>query len=1194
MIEYRILGPIEASINGQTAEIGGSRLRALLAILLLRANESVPRDTLIHALWGDQPSAGAQGSLEVYVSRLRKALSAAPGGPAVVTEPGAYRLLLAEEQLDARRFERLVEHGRLELAANAPGPAAVSLRAALNLWRGPALGDLSGEPFAQVEAARLEELRLGAIEDRIEADLALGRHVSVTSELEALVAAHPLRERLHGQLMTALYRGGRQTEALRAYQVARQILTAELGLEPGPALRQLEQAILRQDASLAPSGPAPLLYTDGVPMLEREADLEELRGAIAIVDGGGGRLVIIEGAAGAGKSRLLAAAVELASAKGLRVLQASGSELERDFSFGTVRQLLEPPVVAASPAVRQRLLAGAAAPASWVLAPAGDEQPDAQLVTLHALYWLAANLAEQAPLLIAVEDLHWVDGASARALAYLARRLADVRIVVVVTLRPHEPGSPEDAIEGLRAQPGAVTITPRPLTPAGVAMVVRARLPGADDELCDACYEASAGNPLYLQELLRAVAANGIESAAAVREASVPSLGDRVMRRVRQVSAAAPTLAGAMAVLGDHAPLALAAALAGMDVVPASRLARRLVRIEVLASEDPVTFVHSLIRQSVYDALTGAERDDAHRAAARLLGPAAPVEAIAAHLAAVRPAGSSMVAATLMAAAEEALRRAVPEGGIRWLRRALAEDADAPEKALLLFRLGQAEMAVRDPAAVAHFSDALALVGDDDELYLRIAVPLAELLCMSGRWEPGIELFRAGLARASGQPELTLEIAAPFAAATAYDPRLVADFDRDRARLVALAQEDSWSARALSALLAAVAAIRDGDAGRAVALATRSLEGDRLLERSAGGWAAAQVLWALSAVDELDLALAACDRVETAGKRGGQMVGILTGAFFRSGVHARRGELADAEAVARPLLAMVVEGGLSMFVITAYWLLAEALLERPSLGDIAGDVESLHLEPGFMATMSGAMLLDVRGRLRRQRGDRDGAIADLRSCGETAAVIAPSTCFSSWRSELALALPAAAGDEARTLIEEERGLARVTGLARPQGIALRAAGVRYGGEDGIGLLRESVAALRRCEASLERARSLVELGAALRRLGQRAEAREPLAEGIELARWCGAERLIARARDELLAAGARPRRIARSGLEALTASQLRVARLAARGLANEAIAQELYVSRKTVETHLSHVYVKLGLSGQGAREVLRDALASHG
>jgi DNA-binding CsgD family transcriptional regulator len=904
--------------------------------------------------------------------------------------------------------------------------------------------------------------------------------------------------------------------------------------------------------------------------------------------------VIIEGAAGAGKSRLLAAGVELARAAGLRVLRASGSELERDFAYGTVRQLFEPPVVAASPAARQRLLGGAAAPASWVLGPAGDEQPDAAIVMLHALYWLAANLAEQAPLLIAVEDLHWVDAASAHSLAYLSRRLADVPIVVVVTLRPHEPGSPEDAVAELRAQPGALVITPRPLTPAAAGVLVRAWLPGADERLCAACCEVSAGNPFYLQELLRAVADSGIQSVRAVREAAVPSLGDRVMRRVRRVSEAAPALAGAMAVLGDRAPLALAAELAGLDVVTASRLARRLVRIEVLASEDPVTFVHPLIRQSVYEALTGAERDDAHRAAARLLGPAAPVEAVASHLAAVRPTGSAAVAGTLLAAAEEALRRAAPELGIRWLRRALAEEAAAPSRALLLFRLGQAEMAVRDPAAVTDFSDALALAGDDDDLYARIAVTLTELLCMIGRWEAGVRLAQTARARVGDQAELHLELTAPYAAATAYDPRLSADFDRDRERLLTLAQGESWPARALAALLAAVAVLRDGDAGRAVALAEHSLGGDRLIQRNAGGWASAQLLWALIAADELDLAVAACERVEAAGKRAGLLVGMATGAIFRGHVCTRRGELADAEAALRPPIAMAAENGTLMWATTAYWVLAEALAERPSLADIARDVESLQLDPGFMATLSGAMLLEVRGRLRRQRGDRAGAVADLRACGETAAVVAPSPCFSSWRSELALALPDAAGDEARALIEEELALARKSGLARPEGIALRAAGVRYGGEAGTGLLRESVAVLRRCPAPLERARSLVELGAALRRSGQRAEAREPLAEGIELGRWCGAERLTERAGDELRAAGARPRRIARSGIDALTASELRVARLAARGLANESIAQELYVSRKTVETHLSHAYGKLGLSGQGAREALRDTLARHG
>src|SRR3984957_10418457 len=273
MIEYRILGPVEVSADGRVIEIGGPRLRRLLAILLLHANDPVSRGILVHDLWGDRPPVGAQGSLEVYISRLRKAL----GRPVLLPRPGGSCLRVGDDQLDSRRFERLVGQGRAELAADAPGLAAASLRAALRLCRGPVLGDLSGESFAQVEVGRLEELRLGATEDRIEADLALGRHGDVVGELEALVAVHPLRERLHGQLMLALYQGGRQAEALGAYRAARQLTIRELGLEPGPALRRLEGALLRQDPALHLPG------TAAAPPLDLAPDL-----AVAGPAGGGG------------------------------------------------------------------------------------------------------------------------------------------------------------------------------------------------------------------------------------------------------------------------------------------------------------------------------------------------------------------------------------------------------------------------------------------------------------------------------------------------------------------------------------------------------------------------------------------------------------------------------------------------------------------------------------------------------------------------------------------------------------------------------------------------------------------------------------------------------------------------------------------------------------------------------------------
>ena len=252
VIDYRLLGPIEAGVNGAGLDIGGQKQRALLAILVLSANEPVPRDVLVDRLWGERPPPGAQHTLEVYISRLRKTLEPAAGRPVVLTSPGAYLLRAPADRVDVRCFERLAEAGRRALAENAPDRAAEDLKKALGLWRGAPLAVVSEEPFAQPQIARLNELRIGITEDRIEADLALGRHADVVSELGALVAAHPLRERLYQLLMVALYRCGRQSEALAVYQKARRVLVDELGIEPSPPLQRVERAILEQDASLEP------------------------------------------------------------------------------------------------------------------------------------------------------------------------------------------------------------------------------------------------------------------------------------------------------------------------------------------------------------------------------------------------------------------------------------------------------------------------------------------------------------------------------------------------------------------------------------------------------------------------------------------------------------------------------------------------------------------------------------------------------------------------------------------------------------------------------------------------------------------------------------------------------------------------------------------------------------------------------
>ena len=233
-MEFRLLGPLEALENDRLLALGGGQQRALFAVLLLHANQVVSTDRLIDALWGQAPSATAAKSIQVYVSRLRKTL----GEGRVVTQTPGYRLQVEPSELDLDLFEQLVGEARMA----DPEGAAQKLRRALALWRGPALGDLAYEPFVQTEIARLEELRWAALEQRIDADLATGRHAELVGELKALIAEHPLRERLRSQLMLALYRSARQAEALEAYRAARHELSEELGLEPSEELKRLQQA----------------------------------------------------------------------------------------------------------------------------------------------------------------------------------------------------------------------------------------------------------------------------------------------------------------------------------------------------------------------------------------------------------------------------------------------------------------------------------------------------------------------------------------------------------------------------------------------------------------------------------------------------------------------------------------------------------------------------------------------------------------------------------------------------------------------------------------------------------------------------------------------------------------------------------------------------------------------------------------
>jgi DNA-binding SARP family transcriptional activator/CheY-like chemotaxis protein len=302
LIEFRVLGGVEAWSGGHRVELGGPKQRAALASLVLRAGRVVSLEQLIDDLWPENPPARAAATVQVFVSNLRRALEpdrprGAPARVLVTAAPG-YRLAVDPATVDAHGFARLVEEGRTALAGDDPDRAAELLGRAAELWRGPALADLPDAPFVRTEAARLDELRLGAAEDRAEAELALGRHAALVAELERRVRTHPMRERPRAQLMVALYRCGRQADALETYRQGRRVLRDELGLDPGTRLRELEQAVLRHDPDLTWAPPPPVILPAAGP--DPTAGADEPGRVLVVDDSAFNRRVLVAALTGLG------------------------------------------------------------------------------------------------------------------------------------------------------------------------------------------------------------------------------------------------------------------------------------------------------------------------------------------------------------------------------------------------------------------------------------------------------------------------------------------------------------------------------------------------------------------------------------------------------------------------------------------------------------------------------------------------------------------------------------------------------------------------------------------------------------------------------------------------------------------------------------------------------------------------------
>ena len=654
-MDIRILGRLEALDEGRTIALGAGKQRALLALLVLHANQTLSAERLIEELWGEHPPATAAKTLQVHVSRLRKALGGPDGnglGGSVVTREHGYELRLDPERLDAHRFERLVAEGRSALAAGSAQGAVRALEQALALWRGRPLDDLAFEPFAQREIARLAALRIDALEELIAAKLALGRHGEVIGELETLIAEQPYRERLRAHLMLALYRCDRQADALQAYHEARRTLVEELGIEPGQRLRDLERAVLEQDPALiltisagprrAASRPARAAADPPTgTFVGRERELERLRGGLEAAIAGRGSLHLLVGEPGIGKSRLADELMRQARAAGVRVLVGRCWEAGGAPTYWPWVQALRMYVETTEPdALRVQLGAGGAELAQLLpelreLFPDLPEPPaeaeGARLRLFDAAARFLVDAAGAGPLLVVLDDLHAADEPSLLLLRFVAGALAEAGILVVGTYRDVGP-TIRDPLAATLGELGRERITHRialaGLTEADVGRYIElstATTPAP--QLVTAIHSETEGNPLFVGEIVRLLSAEGRLEAIGIGGLSTLGIPQGVRevigRRLARLSEECRHVLTLASVLGRELRLDALERLSDLD---SDRLLDVLDEAvtERLLSAVPgglgrLRFAHALIRETLYEGLTTPRRVQLHRRAGRAL-----------------------------------------------------------------------------------------------------------------------------------------------------------------------------------------------------------------------------------------------------------------------------------------------------------------------------------------------------------------------------------------------------------------------------------------------------------------------------------------------------------------------------------------------------------------------------------------------
>ena len=914
-----------------------------------------------------------------------------------------------------------------------------------------------------------------------------------------------------------------------------------------------------------------------VALIERDEAWKLAAQVIGLARAGAGKALLFEGASGLGKSGLIAAIRTLARQSGTQVLTANGRRHESDFEFGLVLQLFDPASGGPAPLTPRWREASGGSP------PFGE---------IHRVYRLCAGLAEAAPLVLLIDDVDLADQQSLRFLLYLTERISSLPMAVILSAGSVAPRRAPALLAEIARHRSTTRWQLKPLSASGTARrVAKTSVSASASEAAEEIHRASGGNPFIVDvmaaELGVAEETSGEEpSATMARGLASPGVAEWALVRAGDLDPGAPALLRAVAVLGPGCELRHACTLAHLDIESAAETVDGLIDIGILVPGERLTFAQPAVATAIERAQTSSERTAANLRAARVLADdGEPPDRVAEHLMHATRMRSSATVESLCLAAAVALGRANPFDAVRFLRRALDEPPPHDMRAHVVLELGRAEALAGEPEAAVRLADGLAqlMAGPEQP---RKALATGRTLFALGRPREARVAFERGLEKASeADPETAGWLAAGHTTAV-WVMGLSTGETLESGSVPSSA--DTAGERALLALHAMQGATRGIPVAEVRDLAERALARGALLDdENSDGLSYYLAAGALAFAGDLQMAEAALTAAVQEAQSRGSVLGFATASHARAMAILKRGRLLDAALDARHALA-VERDGWRLGLGGARVVLAHTLIERGNL-----DGAKRHLDAAEATMGEGdpfrLWLLSARGRLTLFGGDADRALECFLLCGQLAdraGVLNPAVV--AWRADAGLAT-AVIGDwtEAERMIESELALATKFGEPGAIGRTLRALGAIRDPGPALEAFEAAVDKLQDSQAALDRAGALVDFGAALRRSGRRRDAREPLRAGLDLAERCGAQVLAARARREVNTAGARPRRTALHGHEALTARERQVATLAAEGLSNREIAEQLVVTVKTVEWHLKNSFQKLGVT---SRTQLREQL----